>query len=171
MAASSLGFLKACFTSLPAASPLHWSHAADNVAVTNVVNGGSRALRTNPFDILRGEWALSNFHLQHTFSLHWIWEVPAFREQKGALESCWVDGVERLGFPLRQPTLDTVQVPRSIRCVMRTRGLAAPSTAHAPRAGPSSLGLTMGLPPWDGATQPVPPASETAAATPYPTRT
>ncbi|MCI0352667.1 MAG: hypothetical protein L0Z53_24870, partial [Acidobacteriales bacterium] len=60
-----------------------WSRASDNVSETgNVPNGGSRAFSPNPFDYLRGERALSNFHLRHTFTAYWIWEVPALRAQK-----------------------------------------------------------------------------------------
>ncbi len=63
-----------------------WSRASDNVSETaNFLAAGSRAFSPNPFDYSRGEWALSNFHLRHTFTAHWIWEVPAFRAQTPVL--------------------------------------------------------------------------------------
>jgi hypothetical protein len=55
----------------------------------------------NPFDVDKGEWSVSGFDRLHSFSLDYIYEVPAYRNQRGIagkLLGGWqINGIYSLG--------------------------------------------------------------------------
>jgi hypothetical protein len=64
-----------------------WGKTIDNVSEIFgfQADAGSTAFAQNYFDVVEGETGLSNNHLGRTFTAHWIWDVPAYRDQQGAL--------------------------------------------------------------------------------------
>lgn len=63
-----------------------YSKAIDNVSeIFTFTGAGSPAFSQNPLDFVRGERGRSNFDRTHVFSSSIIWEIPAFKEQVGAV--------------------------------------------------------------------------------------
>jgi hypothetical protein len=64
-----------------------WSRAIDNSSDHAI---GSGPQPQNPFDITSGERGPSSFDRTHLLALHFVWDVPGFQSQRGALG--WVLG-------------------------------------------------------------------------------
>ncbi len=61
-----------------------YARTIDNSSeVFGFLGQGSLAISQNPFDTGRGERGLSNNHLKHAWSTNFVWDIPAFREQRG----------------------------------------------------------------------------------------
>jgi outer membrane receptor protein involved in Fe transport len=60
-----------------------WSKALDNAS--EIFAFGESPMAQNPFDIRDGERGFSGFDRPHSFSMNFIYQVPAFRQQKGFL--------------------------------------------------------------------------------------
>ncbi len=62
-----------------------WSKTIDNASEIFAFADISSPNSQNPFDRGNGERALSNLHRPHAFSASFIYDVPLFKEQRGAL--------------------------------------------------------------------------------------
>lgn len=60
-----------------------WSKALDNAS--EIFAFGESPMAQNPFDLQAGEFSFSGFDRPHSFSMNFIYDVPAFRQQKGFL--------------------------------------------------------------------------------------
>ncbi len=63
-----------------------WSKNIDNQSEIfdfGAFSAGSFNDQQSPFNLDQGERARSNFDLRHTFTLHYIWDLPVKREQAG----------------------------------------------------------------------------------------
>jgi hypothetical protein len=63
-----------------------YSHNIDNVSeVFTFLGSGSVAFAQNPFDVNKGERGTSNIDLKHSVAWSFIWDIPAFKSQRGVL--------------------------------------------------------------------------------------
>ena len=64
-----------------------YSHNIDNVSevFSFFGTGGSVAFSQNPFDFNKGERGSSNIDLRHVVAWSFIWDIPAFKSQHGAV--------------------------------------------------------------------------------------
>jgi len=64
-----------------------YSHNIDNVSevFSFFGTGGSVAFSQNPFDVNKGERGSSNIDLRHVVAWSFIWDIPAFKSQHGAV--------------------------------------------------------------------------------------
>ncbi len=60
-----------------------WSKAIDNAS--EIFAFGENPVAQNPFDVGAGERSISGFDRPHSFSMNFIYDVPFYREQSGAL--------------------------------------------------------------------------------------
>lgn len=63
-----------------------YSHNLDNVSeVFTFLGSGSVAFAQNPFDVNAGERGSSNIDLRHSVAWSFIWDIPAFKSQRGVI--------------------------------------------------------------------------------------
>jgi hypothetical protein len=80
-----------------------WSRTIDNASeIFSTLGGGQTVAHSqNPFDFGDGERGLSAFHQKHNFTTNFLYELPFFKEQRGAvgklLGGFQVGGLIRLG--------------------------------------------------------------------------
>jgi hypothetical protein len=63
-----------------------WSRAIDNASDLLATSPGAAMVQfmaQNPFDLTRGERGSSDFDLAHVATLHFVWDVPWFKAQRG----------------------------------------------------------------------------------------
>jgi hypothetical protein len=63
-----------------------WSKTIDNASEIfgSLAGGQAIAFSQHPFDITNGERGLSAFHQKHNFTANFIYELPFYKEQRGA---------------------------------------------------------------------------------------
>ncbi len=60
-----------------------WSKAQDNAS--EIFSFGETAAAQNPFDVTTAEYGLSGFHRPHAFSMNFIYDLPFYKSQEGAV--------------------------------------------------------------------------------------